>query len=188
MKPKFYAIAPIEPLVFLRKRTGEVYTYSSYREFLYFLNYNICRRIGTTFDKYKYEFQSKTIVYSIDYIAKQNGIVLDPEVIYNDLREFNYSTGRQKRGFWWHQNNKIYVYRYSPVPGIGVRHYGSWYRRMKTTQERRWSLAEKVDGVPWRKRRNFSNLPNSWDDKQKNVLKTWKKHRKTQWKSGGYIC
>ncbi|HCW06988.1 MAG TPA: hypothetical protein DGG95_06450 [Cytophagales bacterium] len=182
MKQKSYAVVPIESPVILRSRSGEVYTYSSYRKFLSLINYNICNRIGVVFRVDKYDFEERKYIYTADFVAMQKGIVLDPTKIREDLKEFNYATGRQKHKAWWYRSNKIYTYRGGPVPYIGKRSGGGYYRHMKTTQERRWSFAAKVDGVPWRARRNARNLPNPWDDICRTVTKSWKKHRKTQWK------
>lgn len=87
-----------------------------------------------------------------------------------------------RSSYWYRLYNKIYVYRDGPVPYVGKRNHGHYYRRMKTTQERRWSYSAVVDGVPWRARRNARNLPNPWDDIVIGRLKNWKKYRKTQWK------
>lgn len=56
--------------------------------------------------------------------------------------------------------------------------YVGWYRKIRTTQERRAAYAypELV-----RARRNATNLPNAWDDINVKRLKSWKKHRKTQY-------
>ena len=55
---------------------------------------------------------------------------------------------------------------------------------MKTTQERRWALAH-VDYV--RGKRNFSNLPNNWDDYcYARREKGWKRTKKRrQWMKNG---
>jgi len=76
-----------------------------------------------------------------------------------------------------------FKYRFDPVPGIhhfknAIRYY---YRRIKTTQERRWALAHKeyVRG-----KRRFTSLPNSWDDlrNSKEHIKNWKRTKKRrQW-------
>jgi len=74
-------------------------------------------------------------------------------------------------------------YRFDPVPFIrcyknSIRHY---YRRVKTTQERRWSL---VDTKYIRSKRNFRNLPNPWNDYNiaDNKQRGWKRtKKKRQW-------
>ena len=52
------------------------------------------------------------------------------------------------------------------------------HRRPRTTQERRASLEGWARG-----KRSFSNLPEAWDDIQREWRKrTWKEYRKHQWK------
>ena len=56
-----------------------------------------------------------------------------------------------------------YEFRRDPVPWTGYNHAGgNYYRRIRTTQERRWSLA--CDPKFVRGTRNIRHLPNSWDD------------------------
>jgi len=77
----------------------------------------------------------------------------------------------------------FFKYRFDPVPGIhhfknSIRHY---YRHIKTTQERRWSLAHKKY---IRGKRRFTAIPNSWDDfkNSSNYIKNWKRTKKDkQW-------
>lgn len=80
-------------------------------------------------------------------------------------------------------------FRIDPVPysgssGYGKRNFYAWYKKPRTTQERRWSLADKkyVRG-----KRNMRNLTNAWDDymrsdvrerrswKNKKIEKQWQK-------------
>jgi len=74
-------------------------------------------------------------------------------------------------------------FRFDQVPHTGGRKpciYGG-VRHMKTTQERKWSLAH---GKYVRGRRSFRMLPNSWDDYwHARREKGWKrsKNKKRQW-------
>ncbi len=73
-----------------------------------------------------------------------------------------------------------FKFRNGPIPGIHRFGSGHCCRRIniKTTQERRWSLAHKEF---IRGRRSFCNLPNPWDDYNISALydlKSWKKVRK----------
>ena len=54
-----------------------------------------------------------------------------------------------------------------------------YHRRPRTTRERRDSLYS--DGY-CRSKRNFSNLPNTWDDITRTIQRTWKKYREHQYK------
>lgn len=86
----------------------------------------------------------------------------------------------------WVYYGLTFRYRYDPVPG--VKHwrnsFKSYYRRMRTTQERRWACVHKeyVRG-----KRNYINLPNSWDDFcYSRREKGWKRSRKKrQWMEKG---
>ena len=71
-------------------------------------------------------------------------------------------------------------FRFDPVPSTGSRwHFGCFYKRPKTTQERKWSFAY-PEYVRGRRRK----LPNAWDDepraKKGNSWKGFSKKRK-QW-------
>ena len=72
-----------------------------------------------------------------------------------------------------------YRYRFDPVPGVIRRRHGHYYRRIHTTQERRWAYAYK--GY-FRAGRNAKNLPNSWDDRLVGARKdrSWKRCTKKQ--------
>jgi len=88
----------------------------------------------------------------------------------------------RNKEFW----NKHYVFRRTPIPGTGRKsRYGCWLRKPKTTQERRMYLAHFGQGK-MRAKRNFSNLPETWDDicrhhdrswKNKKFRKQWEKNR-----------
>lgn len=73
-------------------------------------------------------------------------------------------------------------FRIDPIPGTGKYHpYKGYLRRIRTTQERRMSFAypEYTRG-----KRNFRNLPNSWDDYYRSDInnKSWKHTKKRkQW-------
>jgi hypothetical protein len=85
----------------------------------------------------------------------------------------------------WNNSKAVYRFRIDPVPFINnyrgwFRH---WYKRPKSTQERRLSFA--YEGYVRGKRRSC-NLPNSWDDYPRADARTrrsWKKRCKVkkQW-------
>lgn len=76
-------------------------------------------------------------------------------------------------------SKNYYYYRYGPVPGIHKHKNGSYFRRIKTTQERRWSC---FDQEYFRRKRNHKNIPDSWWDIKRCNQKNWKKFRRTQYK------
>lgn len=89
--------------------------------------------------------------------------------------------------FWRSYPLHYYGFRCDPVPFVSKsgrfkNYFGSYYKRPKTTQERRLSFAS-PDFV--RDKRNFTNLPNVWDDYQRSDIrnrKCWKRNKvKKQW-------
>lgn len=62
--------------------------------------------------------------------------------------------------------------------------FKAYIRRPRTTQERRRAGQRGcgVDGVKVRAKRNSRRLPCAWDDIWFRLQRSWKKHRKTQWK------
>jgi len=72
-------------------------------------------------------------------------------------------------------------FRVDPVPDVGGFHKYRGIRRPKTLREKRLSLVE-PEFV--RAKRNAKNLPDTWDDKNVQLQRSWKKHRKTQYKTG----
>jgi len=76
------------------------------------------------------------------------------------------------------------LFRAGPIPGNDGRRWRAKYsclRHMKTTQERRWSQADKQYT---RASRNKANLPNHWDDRDRADIgdKSWKRRKKKkQW-------
>lgn len=74
-----------------------------------------------------------------------------------------------------------------PVPGVRCWRGGNrYYRRPHTMMERRQAALVLTDEgeVPPRGARNLRNLPNGWDDFRIAARedRSWKRHRKTQWK------
>lgn len=77
-------------------------------------------------------------------------------------------------------------FRKTPVPFTGRRSW-NYLRQLNTMPERRLAEAHanqemKNYGVKVRAKRNKANLPNSWDNYWRHNTKSWKKHRKHQWK------
>jgi len=189
MKQKFYNIEKIESSIYFYTRKNEVFIFNSHKEFLSNLNINIIYRIGKSFkcdslDKYidNKELKNKTYYtweYSTSYIVEKDGIILDPKNIEEDFYKYNLDKRKKKKYI------KNFIYRKSPVPYTGKRSlYKNYFRYIRTTQEKRWSFLgeNEIYPVKLRKRRNFKNIPNSWDDIIKERHKNWKKFRKTQYK------
>lgn len=58
----------------------------------------------------------------------------------------------------------------------------SWHRSPRTKQEKKHGAAEEEDTPKVRAKRNPKNLPSTYDDISKSREKSWKKHRKSQYK------
>jgi len=81
----------------------------------------------------------------------------------------------------WKEGDPNIRFRFDPVPGTGVRHWGCSYRHPRTTQELRSNLA--FDGYV-RGKRTKKFLSTFWDDvpKARQPHKSWKQaKRKRQW-------
>lgn len=169
--------------------------YNNFSEFAFsFRNYvhNISYLFGTNiyeklidFDKLTYSelYVFKKFFPDMLYgnhkmiLADSNGRIYHPSVIrakilehINDIKR--YSEYKNKRALHNHR-----VSRRKPA-------YGS-FRYIKTTQERRMSLAfDEENFVKCRSSRTDANLPNSWDDIDSHNDKSWKTQskRKHQWK------
>ncbi len=87
---------------------------------------------------------------------------------------------RSSRGSWQSRHPNYPGFRNGPVPGVGGWGNGSYYRRVRTTQEKKFNCAHKK--YTRGKRRN---LPCAWDDIKISDHYTghsWKKQRKKkQW-------
>lgn len=85
--------------------------------------------------------------------------------------------------FGWRRGGRLgreAAFRGGPVPGTGRIGHFRRFRRPKTQQERR-AAGEGGDLV--RARRNAANLPTNYDDIFRNEDRSWKKHRRTQYRS-----
>jgi hypothetical protein len=91
---------------------------------------------------------------------------------------------------------QFYRNRQEPVPWINRVNHGRFFRRPRTTNERRAYFGNKATeeileshGVAFkvRQKRNPYMLPNAWDDLFIGYQRTWKEHRGTQRKSAGSI-
>jgi hypothetical protein len=99
-----------------------------------------------------------------------------------------HGTAFKTRVFWYrHQKTALIAhFRFDPVPGTGnrgSRRFGNWYKKPKTTQERRLSYAYGEKYV--RGARRDGNLPNAYDDYPRSdrfIKRSWKKCKKRkQW-------
>ncbi len=93
----------------------------------------------------------------------------------------------------WYRRRQEYEYRKDPVPYVRCYRGGnSYFRNVGTFRERRendfcndYDEDAKFYGVRARSARTTGNLPEPWDDISRSDWghRSWKRHRKTQWKS-----
>ncbi len=168
------------PIHLVHHEDGIVHTYKSYESLV--ANWAHIRRldIGKKF-KIEYEWfkeltlrireNQQGIPYARyhEYILRDSiGNILDPDEV-----RAAYNKAHPYRRSWWY------------YPGT-KRNFRSMYRRPRTTQERRWANAwdDEEFATKVRARRNYRNLPNSWDDIPHTdwSYRNWKHYRKHQWK------
>ena len=83
---------------------------------------------------------------------------------------------------WWADKVKV-EFRKDPIPHTGFKHRGNYYRRFKTTNEKRKSADVEYKQYV-KPKRNFRNLPDTWDEeKVRHIDKCWKSQskKKKQW-------
>lgn len=109
------------------------------------------------------------------YVAyNERGKILDVSHLLGIARKYN--KGYNRRINWnWRRAGTVHNKR---------RHRGTYFRHMRTTQERRWAHAwdDEEFAPSVRGKRRAKNLPSLWDDRKRFNTKSWKKVRKNQWK------
>jgi len=118
------------------------------------------------------------------YVLKDDcGLVIDPSLIGYYYDQFKNEIKKTRYG--WRRGGN-FVFRDGPVENIHHYHGGHYYRRVRTTNERRDLAACEVDddvrdyNIKIRGRRK--ELPDAWDDVGRQYHKNWKNFRKHQWK------
>ena len=180
-----YVVPRENPEIRLIGHDGSVSIYANYQEFLRCTDYFFAKKhIITTFKEWtSYWRISWTLGYKKIYpryvVRDEFGSVFSQTEILHDIKEF-------RRLEYLGKSARLYdfVFRATPVPYTGKKRwrFKQYYKRPKTTQERRWGCAHKkyVRG----KRRSHI-LPNSYDDYIRGDVdnrKCWKSSKKTkQW-------
>lgn len=189
MKHRIYSVQLKSPCVYLVRANGEFYFYSSYEKFLSLISYDLIWSMGISYNSFTVMrgegFLEREYTTTPEWIARfdnRSGTVIHPDKIRHDLKI--YKRAHRKPTFWDMRNERVFEFRADSVPRIGKSRHCHYWRHPRTTQERRWSLAWKEDGVMGRASRNFHNLPTTWDDiyRASYENKNWKKFRKHQWR------
>ena len=104
--------------------------------------------------------------------------IIDPRKFKDKILNYEFSYGS-----YCYKRYGKYEFRRGPVPNIHriSRHRGSYYRRVRTTQERRMAVDKEIQAYI-RGKRKFRSLPNSWDEIPREFDHSWKaKKMKKQW-------
>lgn len=82
-------------------------------------------------------------------------------------------------------SKKKEVFINGPVPGVSKSRggYSSWYKRPKSARRKRQAFFFKEEGEPEVKPKHRVNaIRSAWDDDKRTVERSWKSHRKHQYK------
>lgn len=194
---QMHPVAEPRRKIYLIHSTGEIYVYDGYNQFLSILRHDILDSMGKSFGEIRYTITKSIWSMTLSRVRKhiswvahwnhKSGSVIDPDELILDWKEYHNEIARKRRysNSYWSSYHREYIYRYDSMPFVHKHHghKGTYFRHMKTTQERRWSYSIKEDDVKCRAKRNSHNLPNSCDDICRNLEKNWKKFRKNQWKN-----
>jgi hypothetical protein len=172
--------------------------YACWNEFLenadyWFLHGHLVNKFNNprdpiTFDWY-FEDLRKRLPRRTQYVVKDEfGSVFGRDEVLEAIAERRRIWYRKE--YSWLHRKYDFIYRKTPVPYTRKRrsHRGSFYRRPKTTQEKRWGY---VDTEFIRGKRHPRALPDTWEDTPRSdirIKKSWKKYRKTQYKERKELC
>jgi len=182
-----YEVPTYQPEIRLIGNDGSVVTYNNYQEFISSIDYYFVEKhVVTTMKDWPtgwfVHWQIGENRYPKYIVRDEFGSVFSQSEILHDARELrriNYIMGR----FYNRRHN--FVFRATPVPYTGKSkwRFKYYYKRPKTTQERRWGYAHDVKYVRGKRRPHI--LPNSWEDEVRSDVrlgKSWKHYKKEkQW-------
>jgi len=187
-----YQVKPYKPRIRFIGNDGTVVEYACWEDFLDNMNYWYLHshvvtkfndsRDPITIDWY-FEDLRKKLPRRIQYMVRDEfGAVFSRDEVLEAIASRNRAKRYTKH--LWIYNKYDFIYRKTPVPYTGKRksHRGSFYKRPKTAQEKRWGY---IDTEFIRGRRRPHMLPDSWEDVPRSdtrVRKSWKKYRRTQYK------
>lgn len=180
-----YTVTPYKMEIrLISNLNGLVGIYPDYESFLDDMNYHFVEsRIVTTFRDWPlrwYRWWQYNEPYERFVVRDKFGSVFSSNEILNGIVDRNY----KKYKGWWFLRRHNYIYRQTPVPYTGKRrgYFKYYYKRPKTTQEKRWSYG--YENFVRGKRRS-PNLPDSWGDRLRGDFRSrrsWKNKKiKKQW-------
>ncbi len=175
-----YVIQQPKIEIHLISRDGDTHIYEDYNDFInntsyWFVDRHVVNTFKDVLDEWLWLYernQNRT-----RYVVRDKfGSIFTKTELLNDIYKAN-----RKRIVY---RNSYHEFRSGPVPHTGKRRRGfyNWYKRPRTTQERRWNIAY-IDYVRGRRHKNY--LVNAWDDRPRSdgfIKRSWKKNKKTkQW-------
>jgi hypothetical protein len=172
-----HVIPPYEAGVTLFHYNGTKQLFASRRALFEHLGWRcLCRELGEYFDPSRWT-----------YVAREAGLVLSLAafVVFRQSVTSGGSPQRLLSGYLHREELRSRAVS-GPVPGIHRRRFGGHYRIPATFTERRANalVDQEAGEPPVRSSRRWKNLPSSWDDmvRSDHNTRSWKKHRKHQWK------
>jgi hypothetical protein len=184
-------VVPQEDIeILLIGNDGSESKYKNYEVFIestsyYFIERQIVSKFNECFDNLDWLLSrlcAKKPLPTLYIVRDKFGGFYSKDRILYDKKEYNGKYFGNLRLKLFGPDN--YIYRYDPVPHTGNHRwkFGRWYKRPKTTQERRWNEAYK--GYVRGKRRG-KYLIDAWDDYPRSdcfIKRSWKKNKKKkQW-------
>lgn len=172
---------------YLIDRENNFREYKSFEHLVSCLGKEFLRYVGNSFNDtyttWTHYYHNPYHIYErigVDYIVMDS---LNRVIQTRIIKEAIEKSVKPERKYWSRlDRSKNYLgFRNGPVPFIGKRGYGKYYRHPKTKQ----AIVESVyDKKYIRKKRGRRQLPTSWDDVCRSDYnnRSWKKFRKTQYK------
>ena len=137
------------------------------------------RYVYKDYDRIKKEFVYKTELKRYMFFDSK-GNVIDVKIFAGRVRKL-YENYLKEHRF---DKKPKYIFRKGPVPNTNLkkRYRGSYYRHLRTTNEKRMACDKEMKKFV-RGKRSFSMIPDLYDDKVIPNYKTWKTHTKErkQW-------
>lgn len=155
----------------------------SYKDYNYALNHVAMNFNDTEWPGY-YEKPVNGMLFPSEKVQREIMVIDEMDRIIDPRHYWDKIAVREVKRTSWKRVQQSYVYRYDPVPGVHKRKKRkgrSYYRGIKTTQERRLACDKEIKEFI-RPSRNLRNLPNYYDEKPRNIDNSWKaKKVKKQW-------
>ncbi len=172
--------------------TGEDHTYDSFQDFVNNRGHNLRGGFGDESCLNKVGDGYSFIHWYRHLLLDENGLII-PIWKIEELYQQHPNPRRNPHlgGRWGIWKSGHYEYRRDPVPGTSCGWAGGhWYKHPQTMSEKRAAIALESDEdareYNIRPRRSRPNIPDAYWDRPRadeRTRKSWKKHRRTQWRA-----